>query len=120
LLYDDPEFVVRGIYHLYAGWFDGNAASLKPAKASELALELALLAGGADRLADRAAALAEQGDTRVAVQLIEFASNAAPEDQRIQAVRASVLKAAIENESSLMGKAFLAVFERQAEGRAKA
>ncbi|WP_306778433.1 alkyl sulfatase dimerization domain-containing protein, partial [Klebsiella aerogenes] len=21
--YDDPEFVVRGIWHLYAGWHDG-------------------------------------------------------------------------------------------------
>ena len=29
--YDDPEFVVRGIWHLYAGWFDGNPAHLKPA-----------------------------------------------------------------------------------------
>jgi glyoxylase-like metal-dependent hydrolase (beta-lactamase superfamily II) len=28
--YDDPEFVVRGIWHLYAGWFDGNPAHLKP------------------------------------------------------------------------------------------
>ncbi len=29
--YDDPEFVVRNIWHLYAGWFDGNPAHLKPA-----------------------------------------------------------------------------------------
>jgi len=117
--YDDPEFVVRAIYHLYAGWFDGNPAHLKPAKASELALELAQLAGGADKLADRAAALAQQGDTRVAAHLIEFASQAAPRDRRIQAVRAAVLKGCIGTESSLMGKAFLAVFERDAEARSK-
>ena len=31
--YDDPEFVVRNIWHLYAGWFDGNLAHLKPVSA---------------------------------------------------------------------------------------
>ena len=61
--YDDPEFVVRGIWHLYAGWFDGNPAHLKPAPASELATELATLAGGAEKLAERAAVLANGGRT---------------------------------------------------------
>ena len=42
--YDDPEFLVRSIYHFYAGWFDGNAAHLKPARTAELAAELADLA----------------------------------------------------------------------------
>ena len=28
--YDDPEFVVRGIWHLYAGWFDGNLRISNP------------------------------------------------------------------------------------------
>jgi alkyl sulfatase BDS1-like metallo-beta-lactamase superfamily hydrolase len=32
--YDDPEFVVRNIWHLYGGWFDGNPAHLKPALAN--------------------------------------------------------------------------------------
>src|SRR5215469_12482521 len=72
--YDDPEFVVRGIWHLYAGWFDGNPAHLKPAPAAELAAELASLAGGAERLAQRAAILAEAGRTRLAAHLAEFAA----------------------------------------------
>src|SRR5438128_5724011 len=87
--YDAPEFVVRGIWHLYAGWFDGNPAHLKPAPAAELAAELALLAGGADRLAERAAALAEGGRTRLAAHLVELAGTAAPQDRAIQAMRAS-------------------------------
>jgi alkyl sulfatase BDS1-like metallo-beta-lactamase superfamily hydrolase len=45
--YDDPEFVVRAIWHLYGGWFEGNPANLKPALAAELPGELAALAGGA-------------------------------------------------------------------------
>ncbi|GAU81649.1 alkyl sulfatase dimerization domain-containing protein [Bosea sp. BIWAKO-01] len=115
--YDDPEFLVRGIYHFYAGWFDGNPANLKPAKTSDLASELARLAGGAEKLAERAAALAEDGQTRLAVHLAEFASSAAPEDGGIQAIRGAVLRKAIDGESSLMGKAFLAVYERDAKGR---
>ncbi|MDH6233123.1 alkyl sulfatase BDS1-like metallo-beta-lactamase superfamily hydrolase [Mesorhizobium soli] len=117
--YDDPEFLVRSIYHFYAGWFDGNPAHLKPAPATDLALELAGLVGGARKLAERAAALSEAGQSRLAVQLVEFAHAAAPDDQSIQVMRAAVLRTCIESESSLMGKAFLAVYEREAEQRAK-
>jgi len=117
--YDDPEFLVRAIYHLYAGWFDGHAAHLKPAKAADLAAELAHLTGGADRLAARASVLAEQGNTRVAAHLAELASEAAPDDKSVQAVRARVLQTCIEREGSLMGKAFLAVYRRDAEQRGR-
>ncbi|MBD9557461.1 alkyl sulfatase dimerization domain-containing protein [Ensifer sp. ENS03] len=117
--YDDPEFLVRGIYHFYAGWFDGDAAHLKPPRTADLASELAALAGGAEKLAERATQLSEAGNFRLAVQLVEFASAAAPDDRTIQATRAAVLRKSIENENSLMGKAFLAVYEREAEQRSK-
>ena len=115
--YDDPEFVVRAIWHLYGGWFDGNPAHLKPAPAAELAAELAALAGGAGRLAERAAALAENGRTRLAAHLAEFAAGAAPDDTAIQAARAFVLERCMERETSLMGRAFLSVYQRQAKAR---
>jgi alkyl sulfatase BDS1-like metallo-beta-lactamase superfamily hydrolase len=118
--YDDPEFLVRGIYHLYAGWFDGNPAHLKPARDADLAAELARLAGGADKLAERAATLAEEGQTRLATHLVEFAGAAAPTDPRIQAIRAAVLQRCVDGEASLMGKAFLAVYQRDAAQRSKA
>ena len=117
--YDDPEFLVQAIYHLYAGWFDGNPAHLKPARSADLALELARLAGGANKLVERAAVLAEEGNTRLAAHLAEFAGEAAPDDKSVQATRALVLRKCIDREGSLMGKAFLAVYERQAEQRAK-
>ncbi len=117
--YDDPEFLIRAIYHLYAGWFDGNPAHLKPARAADLALELAHLAGGANKLAERAAILAEQGNTRVAAHLAELASAAAPDEKSVQATRALVLQKCIDRETSLMGKAFLAAYQRDAEQRAK-
>jgi glyoxylase-like metal-dependent hydrolase (beta-lactamase superfamily II) len=58
-LYDEPEFIVRNIWRLYGGWWDGNPASLKPAPERALAAEVAALAGGAGVLAARAVALAE-------------------------------------------------------------
>ena len=117
--YDDPEFVVRAIWHLYGGWFDGNPAHLKPAPAAELAAELAALAGGADKLAKRAAALADTGQTRLAAHLAEFAADAAPADKTIQATRAMVLERCMEHETSLMGRAFLAVYQRDAKARSE-
>src|SRR5262249_29551157 len=118
--YDDPEFLVRAIYHFYAGWFDGDAAQLKPARHAELAAEVARIAGGADKLAARAADLALKGPTRLAAHLAEFAACAAPDDTHVQAVRAEVLQQCIAGESSLMGKAFLSVYQRDAERRSKA
>ena len=118
--YDDPEFVVRGIWHLYAGWFDGNPAHLKPAPSAELAGEIAALAGGAATLADRAQALAEAGNTRLAAHLIELASTASPMSAEIQTVRAKVYAQCMEAEASLIGKAIFAVYRRDAEARSSA
>lgn len=115
--YDDPEFVVRNIWHLYAGWFDGNPAHLKPAPATELAAELASLAGGGDKLAQRATVLAEGGRTRLAAHLAELAGTASPQDRAIQAARASVYERCVEAETSLIGKAIFSVYQREAKAR---
>jgi alkyl sulfatase BDS1-like metallo-beta-lactamase superfamily hydrolase len=115
--YDSPEFVVRGIWHLYAGWFDGDPSHLKPAPAAELAAEVASLAGGADRLAQRAAALADAGRTRLAAHLAEFAATASPDDKAIQATRADVYERCMADETSLIGKAIFAVYQRDAKAR---
>src|SRR5580704_4352965 len=58
-VYDEPEFIVRTVWRLYGGWWDGNPATLKPAPERVLAAELASLAGGAGVLAARAVELAE-------------------------------------------------------------
>jgi len=57
---------------------------------------------------------------RTAAHLAEFAGAAAPDDARIQAIRAAVLQKCIDGETSLMGKAFFAVYQRDAEQRSKA
>src|SRR5258707_5764775 len=78
--YDDPEFLVRNVWRLYGGWWDGDPAHLKPAPAAALARELATLAGGAGKLAQRAHELAESGELRVAGHLVELAVQAEPDN----------------------------------------
>jgi alkyl sulfatase BDS1-like metallo-beta-lactamase superfamily hydrolase len=115
--YDDPEFVVRNIWHLYAGWFDGNPAHLKPARDADLAEEIAALAGGAENLARRATSLADAGRTRLAAHLVEFAAMAAPADKAVQTARAAVYARCVQVETSLIGKAIFVVYQRDAETR---
>ncbi len=110
-VYDEPEFVVRNIWRLYGGWYDGNPASLKPAPDAAVAGELADLAGGASALADRASALAALGDEaslRLAGHLAEIASLAAPADAGVHTVRAEVYAKRAEIEASTMAKGVFA------------
>ena len=101
--YDEPEFVVRNIWRLYGGWYDGNPAQLKPAKDATVAAELAALAGGALRLAERAQELSDT-DPRLACHLVEFAVQAAPDNKRVHALRAEVYQHRRSGETSLMAK----------------
>lgn len=101
--YDEPEFVVQNIWRLYGGWYDGNPANLKPALDSSLAAELSALAGGALRLAERAAELKDD-DPRLACHLVELAAQAAPDDLQVHELRAEVYQARRSQETSLMAK----------------
>lgn len=113
-VYDEPEFIVRNLWRLYGGWWDGNPAHLKPAPEAALALELASLAGGAPAVAERARVLTAQGELRLACHLIEIASRAAPNDAAITALRSDIYTRRAEAETSLMAKG---VYGAAAQGR---
>ncbi len=112
-LYDEPEFVVRNVWRRYGGWWDGNPANLKPAPHSALATELAALAGGARRLAERAAEVAESGDMRLACHLVELAACAAPDDVGVHLARAEIYERRRKAETSLMTKGIFAAAVRE-------
>ncbi len=117
-IYDEPEFVVRGIWRFYGGWWDGNPAHLKPASEGELARELAALAGGAPRLAARASELAAAGDLRLAGHLAELAALATPDDPGVHRVRAEVFGARREVEASTMSKGVFGWAARESQAAA--
>ncbi|HEV7158251.1 MAG TPA: alkyl sulfatase dimerization domain-containing protein [Caulobacteraceae bacterium] len=115
-MYDEPEFVVRNIWRLYGGWWDGNPAHLKPPTDAALAAELAALAGGADKLAARALEVADE-DIRLACQLVEFAVQAAPNEAAAHAARAEIYQQRRESETSLMAKGIYGAAANDSGGR---
>lgn len=112
-VYDEPEFVIRNVWRQYGGWYDGNPARLKPAPAAALAREIAALAGGAEALTTRARALAETGDFRLACEVVELATQAAPDSRTAHAARAEIYTARRRAELSLMAKGIYADAARQ-------
>ena len=103
-IYDEPEFVIRNVWRLFGGWYDGDPSHLKPASASALAVEMASLAGGADRLARRAIELADAGELRLAAHLVELATQAEPANASLHAVRAEIYTRRVADEASTMAK----------------
>ncbi len=103
-LYDEPEFVIRNIWRMYGGWYDGNPAHLKPPSEASLGNEVASLAGGVDALITRAAELSAAGDHRLACQIIEFAAAAEPESHAVHEARSLIYGARRPTETSLMSK----------------
>jgi glyoxylase-like metal-dependent hydrolase (beta-lactamase superfamily II) len=126
-VYDEPEFIVRTIWRLYGGWWDGNPATLKPASERALAAEIAALAGGALALAARAVELAEsaavaaapanrdsasdlrvaalpggEDELRLAGHLAELAWLAAPADNEVRQARHRVFSIRADRATSTM------------------
>jgi alkyl sulfatase BDS1-like metallo-beta-lactamase superfamily hydrolase len=114
-LYDEPEFVVRNIWRQFGGWWDGVPSRLKPAADEALAVELAEMAGGADRLVERAAQLAESGDFRLACHLADLAGWAAADDRGVPRARAEIYRSRRKVETSLMSKGIFAGAARESE-----
>jgi alkyl sulfatase BDS1-like metallo-beta-lactamase superfamily hydrolase len=117
-VYDEPEFVVRNLWRLYGGWYDGNPARLKPPTDAAIAAEVASLAGGASRLAERASELAAAGDLRLAGHLAELAAQAAPDDAGVHQVRAEVFGKRAAEERSTMSKGVFSWAQRESEAKA--
>ena len=102
--YDEPEFIVRNVWRLYGGWWDGDPASLKPAPAAREAAVLAELSGGARVLAERATRALVEDEPRIAARLAELALRAAPSDEDIQATHRAVFTALADAATSTMAR----------------
>lgn len=117
-IYDEPEFIVRNLWRLYGGWYDGNPAHLKPAPDRVLAAELASLAGGAQKLAERGQAVAAD-DPRLACHLVEMAALAEPDNRAVHAIRAEVYQQRRGVETSLMAKGIFGAAANESRGRSE-
>jgi alkyl sulfatase BDS1-like metallo-beta-lactamase superfamily hydrolase len=113
--YDEPEFVVRGVWRQFGGWWDGAASRLKPAPDSAVGAAVAELAGGTSALLERARAEADAGNLRLACHLADFAGWAAPDDPDVHEARAAIYLTRRKHESSLMSKGIFAAAARESE-----
>jgi alkyl sulfatase BDS1-like metallo-beta-lactamase superfamily hydrolase len=96
--------VVRNLARMYAGWWDGNPARLKPPRDGALAGEVSGLAGGTARLIERAGELSAVGEHALACQLAEWAVQAAPGDDAVRRARAAIYRARAAGEDGLMAR----------------
>lgn len=103
-VYDEPEFIVRNVWRLYGGWWDGDPASLHPPQRRAAAQQIADLAGGAGVVMARAQALADSGDLRLAGHLAETALLASPADAAIVAAARDINQRRAEEATSTMAK----------------
>jgi alkyl sulfatase BDS1-like metallo-beta-lactamase superfamily hydrolase len=116
-VYDEPEFVVRNIWRLYGGWWDGDPSSLKPAPSARLANELVALAG-AEAVAARVDQLLAAGDDvslRVAGHLVDLLVQADPSSAAAHVVRARVYGQRRDVERSTMSKGVFGWAERESQ-----
>ncbi|MER3421546.1 MAG: MBL fold metallo-hydrolase [Chloroflexota bacterium] len=106
-VYDDPQFIVRNIWRLYGGWYDGEPDNLLPASRAEQAREWVALAGGLEPVLARAAQLAREGNLRLACHLVEFAVLAEPGSAEVHALRREIYAARAAQQRSSMARNIL-------------
>jgi alkyl sulfatase BDS1-like metallo-beta-lactamase superfamily hydrolase len=103
-VYDDPQFIVRNVWRLYGGWYDGEPDNLLPAPRTEQAREWVALAGGLEAVLRRAAALLASGNERLACHLVEFAVMAEPGSPAAHELRRAIYQARAEQQLSSMAR----------------
>jgi len=101
-IYDEPEFIVRNIWRLDGGWYDGIASHLKAAPHDAQAQEIAAMAGGPDVLMGRALKRMAEGDLALAAHLIDWAVAAAPADRAAHEARMRIYMARAQASDSTM------------------
>ena len=106
-VYDDPRFLVRMVWRRYGGWWDGEYDTLLPAPKAAQAAEWVALAGGLERVLERARTLLADGKLALARHLVESALHAAPEDGAVHTLREEVYAASADAERSSMARNIL-------------
>ena len=112
-VYDEPDYVVRNLWRLYGGWYDGVPSHLKPAPAAELGREILALAGGLDGLIARARALAALGRLALAGHLIDWAVAAEPDHREVHAARAEIYERRAAEARALMTRGIFSATARE-------
>jgi len=106
-VYDDPQFLIRNVWRLYGGWYEGEPDNLLPAPRAEQATEWIALSGGVDAVLKRVAELQAAGNLRLACHLVEYAVIAEPGSRAAHALRAEVYGKRAQLQESSMARNIL-------------
>lgn len=106
-VYDHPQFILRNIWRLYGGWYDGEPDNLLPAPRAEQAREWVAMAGGVDSVLQRARALKDEGNARLACHIVEYAVLAEPGSKDAHVVRSEIYAARSAEQDSSMARNIL-------------
>ena len=92
--YGKVSWNVRAIWHEYSGWFDPDRGitELYGVPPSSVAPAIAALAGGTDRVAERAQGFVIAGKPLEALHLLDIAFAAEPSSQRVREARRQALE----------------------------
>lgn len=74
--YGDPSYIARDIYRSENGWWDRNPTSLHPAPPERAAAEIVAAIADHDAVIRHAQALAERGETQLALHVIDVLATA--------------------------------------------
>jgi len=118
-VYDEPEFIVRNLVRCFGGWYSGVPSELKPAPRQALASEVVSLAGGIGKVLERAQALLEAGEARLAAHFADWAADAEPGESEVHALRATVYRKLLETSTSTMSKGIYCAVARESAQLAK-
>jgi alkyl sulfatase BDS1-like metallo-beta-lactamase superfamily hydrolase len=106
-VYDHPQFIVRNVWRRFGGWWDGQPDLLLPAPREQQAREWVAMAGGVGAVLERAQALAEDCDLRMACHLVEFAVLAEPSSAQVHEARTSIYRRRSADQVSSMARNIL-------------
>lgn len=107
----------RAVLNRYLGYWDGNPATLAPLSPAESAPLYVEMMGGAEAILDRAAALHESGQYRLAMEILNKLVYAEPENQAAGNLLADVFEQlGYQYESASMRNVFLAATQELRNG----
>lgn len=115
--YGGVAWSVRGIFHGYAGWFDGEPATLLSESPDVKIRELVELAGGVDAVVKRAGELEDEGDLVLSLNMADAALAVDPNHPGALAVRVSLLTELGRNEKNFNARSWIGYHRRQAAKR---
>ena len=118
-VYDEPQFIVRNIWRLEGGWYEGLPSQLKPASLTAQAQEVVTLTGGIERLMSRAREKFQQGELALAAHLIDWAALACADDRTVHELRARIYAARTAVESSTMSRGIFCAAALESAARAE-